>query len=396
MRNIMKNLKNKKQPSSKLKTLLLSIFFAVALWFMVLYIDDPSIIVTINNIGIQYIGEEPLNEAGLALTGKNKIPAISVTVQGKRSDLVNYMNNVYATVDVSNIDEIGEYKIPVKIEIPSSRLTLRKSNTSSVTLMTEILNTKFVQVKEKQTGINKEYFIDTNLVDSFVELKGAKSELEKISYVVADVDITNITEKTTNEYSFSMYDASDNAIENNETVTAERNVVAMEHTPYRRTTLNVIPELSGEAADGYVLDLAKSVIIPQTVEVGITDEFTGTGVGLNIDRYTTKETEFYLKSADGLYIPRESIAVKVKPVFYQKTTKTLNLTVTAQNLAQGLTADFAQEITAYVTCAEDVSADQVKAEINLLGLGIGTHTVPVTISGDKVASSSTVIDVTIR
>ena len=92
--------------TQKLKTVILSVFLAV--WFMVIYVNDPDITTTVSDLNVRFVGEMSLRDKKLAVTGKDKIHELSVVVSGKRSDLMNFMDDIYVQVDVSDIDSTGE------------------------------------------------------------------------------------------------------------------------------------------------------------------------------------------------------------------------------------------------------------------------------------------------
>ena len=89
--------------TQKLKTVILSVFLAVIVWFMVIYVNDPDITTTVSDLNVRFVGEMSLRDKKLAVTGKDKIPELSVVVTGKRSDLMNFMDDIYVQVDVSDI-----------------------------------------------------------------------------------------------------------------------------------------------------------------------------------------------------------------------------------------------------------------------------------------------------
>lgn len=401
MKNNLKSKKPQNQKdathSQKFKTLILSIVFAVAIWLTVVYINDPSIRITLNNIDVRFSGELALKENGFVVTGKTDMPAITVTVSGKRSDLMDYMNAIYANIDVSAIHSSGTYDFATDIEMPNSRLTLEKCSVNSVALDVEQLRRKNIQITERQTGTNKDYIVDSTVTNEYVEITGAKSEVDKVAYGIATVDISSITEESTSEYSFAMYDENNSILEKNETIETQKAVVAIKNTPYKLASLNVVPELSGDAAKDHMIDLTKTVVVPPTVDVGISDTFSGDGIAVNIDKNTDQETEFYLKQTEGVYIPADKQTVKVKPVIVKKVTKTMNVKISALNTPSGMTADFVQEVAVTMVCAESTASENVKATIDLAGLEQGAHKAAVTITGNNIISVTPVeIDVTLK
>ena len=82
--------------SDRFKTIVTSIICAVAIWLMVVYINDPSITITLNDVDIRFSGEMALKEKGFVITGKSELPSISVSISGRRSDLIDYMDSVYS------------------------------------------------------------------------------------------------------------------------------------------------------------------------------------------------------------------------------------------------------------------------------------------------------------
>ena len=381
----------------KLKTMALSLFFAITIWLVVVYIFDPSINLTLKDVDIRFSGESSLKENGLVLTGKDKLPSMSVSVSGKRSDLIDYMNNVYINIDVENVTQAGEYEFKTSVEMPTSKLSLERGGSTKVKLTAEPLITKNIQIITKQTGSNKSFLIKSEIEENYVEISGAQSEIEKIAYGVAIIDISSIHGITENNFPYLLYDENNNQITANTTIEAKSAVVKVRNIPYMKAALPVIPTLSSDLAHDYVIDLSKTAVSPTTVEVGITADFHGTGIAANVDKLTSEETEFYLTGAEGLYIPEDNSTVKIKPVITRKQTKTMKLPLKAVNIPEDTTADFVQEIEVIVECAEYATEDNVTAHIDLSELDKGTHKIPVIISGAGVASWNYIeVDVTIK
>lgn len=383
--------------SERFKTIVTSLICAVAIWLMVVYINDPSITITLNDVDIRFSGEMALKEKGFVITGKNDLPSMSISVSGRRSDLIDYMDSIYIRVSVDSANETGEHQFSTSVELPTTRLTLEKGGSSAVSLNVDQLERKSIQILTKQTGSNKDFLVDSQISDDYIEISGAKSEIDNVAYGIASIDISSISSPSEGDYSYTMYDKSNTAIDTNETIEAQQATVHVKNTPYTKMSLPVIPELSSDLADEYLIDTAKTVCTPSIVEVGVSPEFTGSGVAAVIDKLTNTETEFYLKSVTGLYIPYENYAVKITPTLAKKQTKTLRVKITAKNVPDGLTADFAQEADVTLVCAEDVDANDVNAEIDLSGLDKGTHYVSVNVSGPRVASFTPLsLDVTLR
>ena len=42
--------------TQKLKTVILSVFLAVIVWFMVIYVNDPDITTTVSDLNVRFVG----------------------------------------------------------------------------------------------------------------------------------------------------------------------------------------------------------------------------------------------------------------------------------------------------------------------------------------------------
>ena len=387
----------KKSNTHKFQTMMISLAIAIGVWLMVVYINDPSIKINLNNVDVRFSGEAELREKGLVVTGKNDIPSVSVSVSGKRSDLIDYMDNVYAVVGVDEIDKTGTYELPVTIDMPTAKLNLYKSKTNKLKVNIEPVVSKTVQITSKYTGTNKSYLIKSDIEDKEIQISGAQSEVEKIAYGAVIIDVASIQNVSEDNYSYSFFDKNGNPISQNTTIEASKTVIHVKNIPYLKASLKIVPVLSNELNGEYMLDEATTTVSPSAVEAGISDEFHGTTVNAVVDSFEQTENEYYLSQTNGLYIPEGSNTVRIKPSFLRKKRENMKLNIEAKNIPENRTADFAQTVNVTVECAENVTAEDITAEIDLKDLTLGTHRVPVTISGTNIAKVPyTEIDVTIK
>ena len=114
------NRKSSKPHKKKVQTIALSILLSVIVWFMVTSLADPDITTTVSNLDVRFVGEMALREKALAVTGRNNVPQLSVVVTGKRSDLMNNMDNIYVQVDLGDIDSTGDYNLAGTISVPTT------------------------------------------------------------------------------------------------------------------------------------------------------------------------------------------------------------------------------------------------------------------------------------
>lgn len=306
--------RNKNKPQKKkLRTMILSLILAVFVWFMVVSLTNPSITVKLNNLKVRLIGTETLTERNITFTGLNDEPSISASVTGNRTDLMNYMDDIYVQVDVSDIDELGEYELEGRLSIPTTRITAEHESVGTIKLNAEELVTKEVDIEVKQTGSLKDKIVKSEPRNKKVLISGAKSEIDDVKGAVATIDISEIKEGPA-LLSYLLVNANGNLVKDNETIESPRSEIEVMNTIYDIKTLPVEPELSPELSHIYTLDREKTTLARTSVIVGVRNNANYDNVKLIIDKNAENgEVEYSLKTEENMYIPQENIKIKAKP-----------------------------------------------------------------------------------
>lgn len=375
--------KQSKSRTQKLQTIALSIMLAIIVWLLVIYINDPNITTTVSDLNVRFVGEMPLREKELAITGKEDIPPLSVTVTGKRSDLMNFMDHIYVEVDVSDIFAVGEYNLTGSISIPTTRITVEKENYSDIPIKVEPLTSKEINVSVKQTGTIRNKLVQSVINDPKVTITGAKSEIDNVSGAVATVDISNLRFDKTERVSYLLTDSSDNLINSNETIESTRSYVEVSHTLYDEKALPVVPVLSAELDKNYILKDEKTVITPSTVTVGVTPDNTDDLIIARITKIDNNAVTFTLEGSQGMYIPPENQDIKIKADIVKKAVSQLELEVNIENLSDGLSAHTDGNLNAQVWGEEgQIKPENIQVSVDASGLGKGEHALPVVMRGN--------------
>lgn len=385
--------------TQKLKTMILSVFLAVIVWFMVIYVNDPDITTTVSDLNVRFVGEMSLRDKKLAVTGKDKIPELSVVVTGKRSDLMNFMDDIYVQVDVSDIDSTGEYNLSGVISIPTTRISVEKEKYGDIPITVEPLEMKEIDVTAKQTGVLKDKIVKSSVNNPKVTITGAKSEIDAVSGAVATVDVSSLEDDGVENVNYLLTDANGELINKNETIESARSYVEVVNTIYNAKILPVVPRLSAELDKGYILNKDKSFATPASVTVGVDETNTDDKVIALIDKIPSDGFgEYELESSSGMYIPEENKKVKYKLDIVKKAVAQLELTVQPQNVQSGLTAKINDKLIAQVWGEEGkITTENVKAYVDVSGLGAGTYNLPVKIDGENVGfGENYTIEVTIE
>ena len=384
--------------TQKLKTVILSVFLAVIVWFMVIYVNDPDITTTVSDLNVRFVGEMSLRDKKLAVTGKDKIPELSVVVTGKRSDLMNFMDDIYVQVDVSDIDSTGEYNLSGVISIPTTRISVEKEKYGDIPITVEPLEMKDIEVTVKQTGMLKDKIVKSSVNNPTVTITGAKSEIDEVAGAIATVDVSSIQEDGVENVNYLLTDTNGELINKNETIESARSYVEVVNTIYDAKLLPV-PRLSAELDKEYILKADKSFATPASVTVGVDETNTDDKVIALIDKVPSDGFgEYELELSSGMYIPEDNKKVKYKLDIVKKAVAQLELTVQAQNVQSGLTAKINNKLIAQVWGEEGkITTDNVKAYVDVSGLGAGTYNLPVKIEGENVSfAENYTIEVTVE
>lgn len=381
----------------KAKIIIISLIAAIITWAAIMWVDNPDITTTVSGLEVRFVGESDLRERGFVITGKKNIPEMSAVIRGKRSDLMDYMDDICIEVDASSINEAGEYMLPGTVFMPTSRLIIEKEKHGDIPIAVEKLETKEIEVRIKQIGTVKEKFIESVIEHPKVVISGAKSELDQVAYGMATVDISKINYDCIEPVNYVLMDENDGLIGKNETIATKTAVVDVKNTIYNIKNLPVTVQLSEEMDKKYGLDQEKSSVTPARIDVGVLDYNTDTDIKAVINNVKEDgSVEYSLVPSEGMYIPEESMAVKVKAELKKKTSKKLELEVQVENPPSGTVS--IEPVSVVVWGEEsDLNTDNVKAYVDLKGLEHGTHSLPVKISGDGISvKDSYSVDVTIE
>lgn len=310
----MKNNKNEQ----KLFIKIFSVFVAIVLWLFISYNENNSMDVKVKSIEVQYTGEEELLAKGLMIADKSSVPDLAVKIRGKRSDLIPVLNDVTATVDVSQIEETGSYKLTPNFNIPSDTVYVSKTITQNVEVRVIKTAEKIIDVDVilQNTEKNKAHIIEAVPEFEKMKIKGEKNDIDAIEKAVLYVDASTIVEN--GEISVSpVYETKDSkeAVTQND-IFADRLRVRVKNNVYFRKTATVKIELPMAEDGKYFVSLVGQSA--DKIEIGVKNSEENppelTADFENISELKTGKNKYTLeiKASDGVYIPKESRYTEVE------------------------------------------------------------------------------------
>lgn len=167
--------------------LVISFILAVALWFYVVGQLDPVTKKTYRGITISLANEQSLSDNGMAVLDASD-DSLRVTVSGKRNAISRLSKaDIVATVDLTNAAE-GANKLPIDLKIPEN-IEIDNQSLNEITVNVEERITETKEVKVTYTGDYQEDMEPTTIKTDpeAVDVSGAKSIVNKVSYVKAEI-----------------------------------------------------------------------------------------------------------------------------------------------------------------------------------------------------------------
>ena len=165
----------------------ISFILAVALWFYVVGQLDPVTKKTYRGITISLANEQSLSDNGMAVLDASD-DSLRVTVSGKRNAISRLSKaDIVATVDLTNAAE-GANKLPIDLKIPEN-IEIDNQSLNEITVNVEERITETKEVKVTYTGDYQEDMEPTTIKTDpeAVDVSGAKSIVDKVSYVKAEI-----------------------------------------------------------------------------------------------------------------------------------------------------------------------------------------------------------------
>lgn len=201
--NIAEDVSPKKQSEKRWDILLriTSVLLAVLIWFWVVGFQSQITTRKFSNISVHIENFNTLSSNGYSILG-NRDFYIDVTLEGKNSDL-NRINSseIYASIDLQDIEQIGEVPLPVQIK-DMNNVTVFEQSHSSITLyidrriQREVAVTGEIVKISTETGTEVDELIFT---PEMVTVSGPEQLVNTISHAQIYVDLgVNTIERSRN------------------------------------------------------------------------------------------------------------------------------------------------------------------------------------------------------
>lgn len=364
---------------------ILSLIIAIILWGYVIVDINPTVEQRFENVPVKIQNQETLLQRGLALADSEY--TTTVVISGKRSDIAKISaEDISASMDVYGY-ALGTNYIPVKIDLPDD-LAVASNMSSKLEVIIEEYVSSNREIEVLFTGDLEEGVEpgDVNINPQQIEVRGARSRVESVKRLVAEVPVASIANSGTASVAIQPLDEAGNYVDSIE-LSATTATVSASLLNGKKVRVSLAVE--GEISEDYEVE---SIEIPQEAyitgdikELEKIDVLTATAIDISGVKSTTAiPLEFSLPEGiklSGNY-PAPELVITIKG----NSTSSVNVQ-TSEIIFDGLGA----ELSAYVNTStveiimtgDKEVLDQVKVpgdfrlSVDLSGLTAGTYTVPI-------------------
>ena len=254
--------------TNNLSLKILAFLIAVCMWLLVVNIDDPVSEETYSGIPVQVVHEEVVTDNNSTYQIVDDTQEVSVTVVAKRSVLDKIKSeDITAVADMRELTLRTQVPIEVKVEGFKYEKAYATPRNLQVQIDEEEKNN--FPITPTTIGTVREGYViaELNALPQKVTLRGPKKVIDSISKVMAEVDVSGLSESTTLEAKLVLYDVNNNVVDqtllaNNlgkEGVSVSVELFQIKDVPIKLDTSEV------SAAEGY--KIGDITVEPQKVSI---------------------------------------------------------------------------------------------------------------------------------
>lgn len=192
---------------------LLAFLFAFLLWLIVVNVDDPVTDETFTGIVVTVEHEEVITEDNQTYQIVDDTQTVDVTVNARRSVLNRIKSeDIIATADMKEL--YLESQIPVDIQIPGYDYESAVSNPRNLQVKIEENASKTFPITPATVGTVRDGYVlgELRADPEKVTINGPQSVIEQINRVIAEVNVSGLSQDTVLDSELAFYDADNNVI----------------------------------------------------------------------------------------------------------------------------------------------------------------------------------------
>ncbi len=200
---------------------LISVIFAVVLWFLVVIADNPKETRTFANIPVTLTNVELLEKEDKVYEVLDNSDRVRVTVEVPRSDLDKLRSSdIVAEADMSKLTAVNTIAISFYVMNDDVSVSNITGNRDVVQLNVEDKVSMWKPVDYKLQGAVAENYMvaGVSLNQTRIEVSGAQSAVEKIDHAFVEFDVTGATTEQSPNLEIKLCDAEGKILEDRKSV----------------------------------------------------------------------------------------------------------------------------------------------------------------------------------
>lgn len=237
---------------------IISLLFAIGLWFYIIQVQSPDIERTVKNIPVLFAGQTELENRNLMLIN-DKEYTVDLRLRGQRKVLQDLNSTqISVSVDVGNISETGTHSIHANVAVPYGSISIVSQRPSVINVSVDEIVEAEKEIKVKPFGEPAEgYAVGTAKMEpAKMKIRGAKSIVSVVDHLFVSVDVSNKSEDISSIESVEFASSSD-AVIVSPYVTAKEQDVDVHLEILKKKTVSISPVFASDvnsAEEWYVLD----------------------------------------------------------------------------------------------------------------------------------------------
>ncbi len=198
-----------------LSTKIISLVFAIGLWFYIIQVQNPSVERTIKDVPVFFAQQSELENKNLMLINE-KDYTVDLKLSGQRKMLVDLeKSEISVTADVGSIEKTGTHSVYTNVALPYGNVEILKQTPSVVTVTVDEIVEEAKEIRVEAVGQPADGYAVGSIktTPGKVVVRGAKTIVGGIDYVSATVDVSGKNEDISTMATLELVSTSDTLIE---------------------------------------------------------------------------------------------------------------------------------------------------------------------------------------
>ena len=205
---------------NKVFLILLSLIIAVGMWIYVVSTVTPEDVQWIERIPVNFTNEDGLFSDRNLVLSEGRDSTVNLRLYGKRQDLLKLNNtNITISVDLSQVTEAGEWRLPYTIDFPenvsSGDISVENRSTYYISVTVDRLATDEIEVRAIFQGDTAEGYTAEAIELEYdsLTISGPREQVDVVAYAQVVLERTNLSKTVSDNLSFTLMDEDGNELE---------------------------------------------------------------------------------------------------------------------------------------------------------------------------------------